>query len=162
MDNHQREEHLRTPCRAAGPERHTAGEAAHRPSPDDLGAACQRARDAALAALAGAGLDGEEARALAGHAARQQDDDSEVPACYADQDVSRYPAQVGSIWWHLLADGYTITWAPAPAGCSLTLDRHGPGGHAAYRGTGASPQDAWNQVHAQLDAQARAEKGQAT
>jgi hypothetical protein len=36
-------------------------------------------------------------------------------------DASRYPAQVRSITWHLLADGYAVTWAPAPAGCSLTL-----------------------------------------
>ena len=28
-------------------------------------------------------------------------------------DASRYPAQVRSITWHLLADGYTVTWAPA-------------------------------------------------
>jgi len=150
MDEHQREEHLRTACRAAGPQRRAAGEAAHRPSPDDLDAVCQRARDAALAALAGAGLDGEEARAPAGRAARQHDDESEVPACYAGQDVSRYPAQVGSIWWHLLADGYTITWAPAPAGCSLTLGRHGPGGHAACCGTGPTMQHAWDEVRAQL------------
>ena len=56
-----------------------------------------------------------------------------------------------SISWHLMADGYTITWAPAPAGCSLTLDRHGPRGeHAAYRGTGPTMQRAWDQVRAQL------------
>ena len=42
-----------------------------------------------------------------------------------------------SITWPLLADGYAVTWAPAPAGCSLTLDRHGPEGeNAAYRGAG--------------------------
>lgn len=65
--------------------------------------------------------------------------------------ASRYPAQVGSITWHLLADGYTITWAPAPAGCSLTLDRHGPHGeHDACRGAGATMQHAWDQVRAQL------------
>jgi len=65
--------------------------------------------------------------------------------------ASRYPAQVGSISWHLLADGYTITWAPAPAGCSLTLDRLGPPGeHDAYRGTGSTMQLAWDQVRAQL------------
>ena len=151
MDEHQREEHLRTVGRAADQERRAAGEAAHRPSPDDLDAACQRARDAALAALAGAGLDGEEALALAGRAARQQDDESEVPACYAEHHVSRYPAQVGSISWHLLADGSTITWAPAPAGCSLTLSRHGPRGeHAAYRGTGPTMQHAWDEVREQL------------
>jgi hypothetical protein len=151
MDKHQREEHLRTACRVAGQERRAAGEAAHRPSPEDLAAACQRARDAALAALTGAGLEGDEALALAERAARQQDDESEVPACYAEHDASRYPAQVGSIPWHLLADGYTITWTPAPAGCSLTLDRHGPRGeHAAYRGTGPTMQRAWDQVRAQL------------
>ena len=51
----------------------------------------------------------------------------------------------------LLADGYTITWAPAPAGCSLTLDRHGPRGeHDAYRGTGPTMQRAWDEVRAQL------------
>jgi hypothetical protein len=65
--------------------------------------------------------------------------------------VSRYPARVGSISWHLLDDGYTVTWAPAPAGCSLTLDRHGPHGeHAAYRGTGPTMQRAWDEVRAQL------------
>ena len=146
MDEHHREEHLRTACRAADQERRTVNEAAHRPPPEDLDAA----RGAALAALAGAGLDGDEALALAERAARQQDDESEVPACRPGQDVSRYPAQVGSISWHLLADGYTITWAPAPAGCSLTLDRHGPGGHAAYRGTGPTMQRAWDEVRAQL------------
>ena len=53
--------------------------------------------------------------------------------------------------WHLLADGYTITWAPAPAGCSLTLGRHGPRGeHAAYRGAGPTMQRAWDEVRAQL------------
>ena len=151
MNEHQREEHLRTAYRAAGQERRAASEAAHRPSPEDLDAACQRARDAALAALAEAGLDGDEALALAERAARQQDDESEVPARYAEHDASRYPAQVGSITWHLLADGYTITWAPAPAGCSLTLDRHGPRGeHAAYRGTGPTMQRAWDEVRAQL------------
>ena len=146
MDEHHREEHLRTACRAADQERRTVNEAAHRPPPEDLDAA----RGAALAALAGAGLDGDEALALAERAARQQDDESEVPACRPGQDVSRYPARVGSISWHLLADGYTITWAPAPAGCSLTLDRHGPGGHAAYRGTGPTMQRAWDEVRAQL------------
>ena len=125
MDEHQREEHLRTAYRAADQEWRPVNEAAHRPSPEDLAAAYQRARDAALAALAEAGL----------------------PVHYA----SRYPAQVGSISWHLLADGYTITWAPAPAGCSLTLDRHGPRGeHAAYRGGGPTMQRAWDEVRAQL------------
>jgi hypothetical protein len=67
------------------------------------------------------------------------------------RDVSRYPAQAGSITWHLLADGYTITWAPAPAGYSLTLDRHRPPGeHDAYRGTGSTMQHAWDEVRAQL------------
>ena len=151
MDEHQRDEHLRTAYRAAGQERRAINEAAHRPSPEDLAAACDRARDAALAALAEAGLDGNEAIALAERAARQQDDESEVPARYAEHHVSRYPAQVGSISWHLLADGYTITWAPAPAGCSLTLDRHGPRGeHAAYRGAGPTMQRAWDEVRAQL------------
>jgi hypothetical protein len=74
-----------------------------------------------------------------------------VPAGYAERDVSRYPAQAGSIGRHLLADGYTITWAPAPAGCSLTLGRHGPRGeHAAYRGSGPTMQHAWDEVRAQL------------
>jgi hypothetical protein len=151
MDEHQRDEHLRTACRAVGQERRDVSEAAHRPSPEDLAAACDRARDAALAAIAEAGLDGDEALALAERAARQQDDESEVPARYAEHHASRYPAQVGSITWHLLADGYTITWAPAPAGCSLTLGRHGPRGeHAAYRGTGPTMQRAWDEVRAQL------------
>jgi len=147
MDEHQREEYLRTAYRAADQEWRPVDEAAHRPSPEDLAAACDRARDAALAALTEAGLDGDGALALAERAARQQDDESEVPVHYA----SRYPAQVGSISWHLLADGYTITWAPAPAGCSLTLDRHGPRGeHAAYRGGGPTMQRAWDEVRAQL------------
>jgi uncharacterized membrane protein len=151
IDEHQREEYLQTACRAADQERRAVGEAEHRPSPEDLEAACERARDAALAALAEAGLDGDEALALAERAARQQDDESEVPAGYTEHDVSRYPAQVGSISWHLLADGYTITWAPAPAGCSLTLGRHGPRGeHAAYRGGGPTMQRAWDEVRAQL------------
>ena len=55
-------------------------------------------------------------------------------------DTSRYPAQVRSITWPLLADGYAVTWAPAPAGCSLTLDRRGPGGE---RQTGAGHLRAW-------------------
>jgi hypothetical protein len=151
MDEHQRKEHLRTAYRAADQEWRAAGEAAHRLSPEDLDAACQRARDAALEALAEAGLDGDEALALAERAARQQDDESAVPACYAEPDVSRYPAQVGRITWHLLADGYTVTWALVPAGCSLTLDRHGPRGeHAAYRGAGPTMQRAWDEVRAQL------------
>jgi hypothetical protein len=66
-------------------------------------------------------------------------------------DASRYPAQVRSITWHLLADGYAVTWAPDPAGCSLTLDRHGPRGeHDAYRGAGPTMQRAWDEVRAQL------------
>jgi hypothetical protein len=66
-------------------------------------------------------------------------------------DASRYPAQVRSITWYLLADGYAVTWAPVPGGCSLTLDRHGPDGeHAAYRGTGPTMQHAWDEVRAQL------------
>ena len=66
-------------------------------------------------------------------------------------DASRYPAQVRSITWHLLDEGYAVTWAPAPAGCSLTLGRHGPDGeHAAYRGTGLTMQRAWDEVRAQL------------
>jgi hypothetical protein len=87
----------------------------------------------------------------AARAARQQDDESEVPAGYAEHDASRYPAKVGSISWYLLGDGYTVTWAPAPAGCSLTLNRHGPRGeHAAYRGTGPTMQRAWDEVRVQL------------
>jgi hypothetical protein len=151
MDEHQRKEYLRIAYRAADQERHPVNEAAHRPSPEDPEAACRRARDAALAALTGAGLDGDEALALAERAARSEDDQGDVPAGYAERDVSRYPAQVGSIWRHLLADGYTITWAPAPAGCSLTLGRHGPRGeHAAYRGGGPTMQRAWDEVRAQL------------
>ena len=151
MDEHQRDEYLRTAYRAADQEWRAINEAAHSPSPEDLDAACDRARDAALAALTEAGLDGNEAIALAQRAARQQDDESEVPARYAEHHASRYPTQVGSISWHLLADGYTITWAPAPAGCSLTLDRHGPRGeHAAYRGGGPTMQRAWDEVRAQL------------
>jgi len=154
MDEHQRDEYLRTACRAAAQdlEWRPVNEAAHRPSPEDLAAAAyRRARDAALAALAGAGLDGDEALALAERAARQQDDEGEVPAGYAEHDLGRYPAQVGSISRRLLADGYTITWAPAPAGCSLTLGRRGPRGeHAAYRGGGPTMQRAWDEVRAQL------------
>ena len=68
-----------------------------------------------------------------------------------EHDASRYPAQVGSISWYLMTDGYTVTWAPAPAGCSLTLGRHGPRGeHAAYRGTGPTMQRAWDEVREQL------------
>jgi hypothetical protein len=154
MDEHQHQEYLRIACGAADQERRPASEAAHRPSPEDPEAACRRARDAALAALAEAGLDGDEALvalALAERAARGEDDEGEVPAGYAERDVSRYPAQAGSIGRHLLADGYTITWAPAPAGCSLTLGRHGPRGeHAAYRGSGPTMQHAWDEVRAQL------------
>jgi hypothetical protein len=151
MDEHQRREHLPTAYRAADQER-PSGQAAHRPPPEDLDAAYDRARDAALAAPAEAGLDGDEALAIAERAARQQEDgESEVPVCYAEQDTSRYPAQVGSVSWRLLADGYTVTWAPAPAGCSLTLDRHGPRGeYAAYRGAGPTMQRAWDEVRAQL------------
>ena len=150
MNEHQREEHLRTAYRAADQEWRAVNEAAH-PSPEDLDAACQRARDAALAALAEAGLNGEEALALAERAARQQNDESEVPVSCAEHDASRYPAQARSITWPLLADGYAVTWAPALAGCSLTLDRRGPRGeHDAYRGTGPTMQDAWDEVRAQL------------
>jgi hypothetical protein len=84
----------------------------------------------------------------------QHDEHLRTACPAADQErhqASRYPAQVGSIWPHLLADGYTITWAPAPAGCSLTLDRRGPRGeHAAYRGGGPTMQHAWDEVWAQL------------
>ena len=150
MNEHQRDEYLRIAYRAADQEWRAINEAAHRPSPDDPAAACDRARDAALAALAGAALDGDEALALAERAAQGQDDESGVPARYAEHDVSRCPAQVSSISWHLLADGYTVTWAPAPAGCSLTL-RLGPRGeHAGYRGGGPTMQRAWDEVRAQL------------
>ena len=154
MDEHQRGEHLRTAYHAADQEWRGGGEAAHRPSPEDTSASPAPPSSESSApgnTLAGAGLDGEEALALAERAARQQDDESEVPAQCAGHDVSRYPAQVGSISWHLLADGYTVTWAPAPAGCSLTLDRHGPRGeHAAYPGGGPTMQRAWDQVRTQL------------
>jgi len=92
--------------------------------------------------------DGE---APTGLAAQQPDDHGEMPASRAEHHASSYPAQVSSISRHLLTDGYTITWAPAPAGCSLTIDRHGPRGeHDAYRGTGPTMQRAWDQVRAQL------------
>lgn len=55
MDQHQREEDLRIAYRAADQDWRASNEAAHRPSPDDLAAACDRARAAALAALAGGG-----------------------------------------------------------------------------------------------------------
>ena len=66
MDEHQRDEYLRTAYRAADQEWRAVNEAEHRPSPEDLEAACDRARDAALAALAEAGLDGSPATALPG------------------------------------------------------------------------------------------------
>src|SRR5579859_5769865 len=94
MNEHQRKEYLRTAYRAADQEWRPVNEAAH-PSPEELDAAYERARDAALAALAGAGLDGEEALALAERAARQQDDEGEVPACPAGQEAVRYPVQAG-------------------------------------------------------------------
>jgi hypothetical protein len=111
MDDHQRDEHLRTAYRAADLEWRAVNEAAH-PSPEELDAAYERARDAALAALAEAGLVGEEALALAERAARQQDDESEVPVSCAGHDAGRYPAQVRSITWHLLADGYAVYLQP--------------------------------------------------
>ena len=162
MDDGQREEHLRTAYRAADQDRHAADEAVPRPSPEDPATAYQRARDAMLAALTRAavlmaltrtaGLDGDEAVALAERAARQQQDhESDVPAGFTEHGASRYPAQVRSITWPLLADGYTVTWAPDPAGCTLTLDRHGPRGeHDAYRGAGPTMQRAWDEVRAQL------------
>ena len=58
---------------------------------------------------------------------------------------------MGCISWHLPADGYTVTWAPAPAGCTLPPGRHRPDGeHAAYRGTGPTMQRAWDEVRAQF------------
>ena len=93
MNEHQRKEYLRTAYRAADQEWRAVNEAAH-PSPEDLDAAYERARDAALAALAEAGLNGEEALAFAEQAARQQHDEGEVPACSAGQKAVRYPAQV--------------------------------------------------------------------
>jgi len=145
----QREEFARMTRRAADPELRAAE--ARRTSPGDMAAAGDRARDAALAALAEAGLDGREALAFANWAARRHDDHSETPAGHTGHDASRYPARVRSITWHLLADGYTVTWAPDPAGCSLTLDRRGPRGeHAAYRGAGPTMQRAWDEVRAQL------------
>jgi hypothetical protein len=150
MSEPQREEFVRMARRAAGPELRAAREAEHPLSAGELDAARDRAREAALAALVEAGLGRAEALAFAERAARGLDEGNDLPATCAQPDLGRYPAQVGDISWPLLADGYTITWAPAPAGCSLTLDRHGPGGHDAYRGTGPTMQRAWNQVRAQL------------
>jgi hypothetical protein len=65
--------------------------------------------------------------------------------------MTAYPASVLAICQPLMNDGYTITWAPAPEGCTLTLGRRGPGGeHDAFRGTGTSMQAAWDEVRAQL------------
>jgi hypothetical protein len=86
MDEHQREEYLRTACRAADQEWRSVNQAAH-PSPEDLDAACERARDAALAALTGARLDGEEALAVAERAVRQQDDER------SDASAAHHPAK---------------------------------------------------------------------
>jgi hypothetical protein len=65
--------------------------------------------------------------------------------------MTAYPASVLAIGWHLMSDGWTITWAPAPDGCALTLDRRGPcGKHDAYRATASTMQAAWDEVPAQL------------
>jgi hypothetical protein len=65
--------------------------------------------------------------------------------------MTAYPASVLAITWHLMSDGYTITWAPDPDGCALTLDRRGPQGeHDAYRATARTMQAAWDEVRAQL------------
>ena len=150
MNEEQREEFLLIARRAADPELRAAGEAAHSPSPEDLAAARDRARDAALAALSKPAW--TVRRPLPSPSARHGSRTARARCrpC-AEHDVSRYPARVGSISWHLLDDGYTVTWAPAPAGCSLTLDRRGPRGeHAAYRGAGPTMQRAWDEVRAQL------------
>ena len=60
MNEHPRKSYLNVAFLAADQERRAVNEAAHHPWPEDLDAACQRARDAALAALAGAGLNGDE------------------------------------------------------------------------------------------------------
>lgn len=60
-----------------------------------------------------------------------------------------YPEAVGDMTWPLLADGFTVTWDPAPAGCALTLDRKGPRGQRdGYRATGPTMQAAWDKVQA--------------
>lgn len=62
-----------------------------------------------------------------------------------------YPEAVGDMTWPLLADGFTVTWDPAPAGCVLTLDRKGPRGQRdGYRATGPTMQAAWDKVRAQF------------
>ena len=148
MDEQQRLEYLRIAYRAADDEWRPVNEATDGASPEEMEAAYQRARAAALAALTGAGLDGEDALALAERAARQQDDEGEVPVHYEEGEASRYPAYVGFMSPDLLADGYTITWAP---GYCLTLERRGPRGErAAYRGEGPTMQRAWDEVRAQL------------
>jgi hypothetical protein len=70
------DEYLRLACRAAD-EQWRAADAAH---PDgDPDAASGRACDAAYAALTAAGMTGAQARAYAERAARQEDDEGEVP-----------------------------------------------------------------------------------
>lgn len=62
-----------------------------------------------------------------------------------------YPEAVGDMTWPLLADGFTITWDPAPGGCALTLLRIGPRGQRdGYRATGPTMQAAWDTVQAQF------------
>ena len=133
MNEHQCENYLNIAFRAADQEWHAVNQVAHRPSPEGLDAACRRARNAALAALAEAGLDGEEALALAERAARQQDDESEVPVSYAEHDASRYPAQVSSITWHLLDDGYTVTWTSTATATTSPCPKPSPGSATAGR-----------------------------
>ena len=96
MSEHQRKEYLRTAYRAADREWRPVNGAAHRLSPGELDAAYGRARDAALAALAGAGLDGEEAVALAERAARQQDDEGEGGDAHGTGSSGESPCQAGS------------------------------------------------------------------
>ena len=150
MTEHQRKNYLQIAFLAADQSGAPSTRWPTAPRPKTWTAACQRARDAALAALAEAGrtVTRPSPSPSARHGSRTTRARSGL---LREHDVSRYPAQVGSVSWHLLADGYTITWAPAPAGCSLTLDRHGPRGeHAAYRGGGPTMQRAWDEVQAQL------------
>lgn len=62
-----------------------------------------------------------------------------------------YPEAVADMPWPLIADGFTITWDPAPGGCVLALERTGPCGEwTGYRASGITMQAAWDKVQAQF------------
>jgi hypothetical protein len=151
MNEHQRGEYLQTAYRAADQEWRAVSEAAHRPSPEDLAAAYQRARAAALAALS-PGRAWTAARPSFSPSARHGSRTTRArypPATRSTTRAGTPPrcaASGGTCWTTATpSPGHP----PRPAAASPPTGT-GRGEHAAYRGTGPTMQHAWDQVRAQL------------